>query len=135
MQPGTLSEVVKSFHVLANGVAVSRTGNAVMLHALCSEVRGDWKWQKDSGTLHSHATCGCCYDILRIILHLYTGLELAQEWLGLTTGWSSTQLCHHCPVTHTAFAVAPSILSELPRRTLEEIRNCCTHRGIRSTLS
>ena len=59
----------------------------------------------------------------------------AKEWLGLTTGWSSTELCHHCRVTHTAFAVAPSILDELPRRTLHEIQNSCTHRGIRSTAS
>ncbi|CAE7463652.1 unnamed protein product [Symbiodinium sp. CCMP2592] len=73
-----------------------------MLHALCCEVRADWKWQK--------------------------------EWLGLTTGWSSTQLCHHCRVTHKVFAVAPSLLAELPRRTLDEIRDQCTHRGIRSPL-
>lgn len=57
---------------------------------------------------------------------------LAQEWLGLKTGWSSRELCHHCRVTHTAYAVAPSLLHELPRRSLDEIVNSCAHPGIPS---
>ena len=65
-----------------------------------------------------------------MLLHLISACN--QEWLGLKTGWSSRELCHQCRVTHTAYAVAPSLLHELPRRDLDEVKNYCTHAGIPS---
>ena len=46
-------KVVQSFEVLLNGVAVSRTPEAAMYKAVCTKVRGDWKWQKDPGIAYA----------------------------------------------------------------------------------
>ena len=48
-QKQSIIKVVRSFDILLNGVAVSRASESVMLSVVCTEVRADWKWQKDSG--------------------------------------------------------------------------------------
>ena len=45
------TEVAQSLQILFNGVAVSRASEAPMLSAVCTQVRGDWKWQKDPGII------------------------------------------------------------------------------------
>ena len=60
-------KVVKSFDVLLNGVAVSRASESVMLSVVCTEVRGDWKWQKDSG-LHPF-----CYSVIIYSIYICYG--------------------------------------------------------------
>ena len=40
------AEVVASFNLLVQGVPICRSGE-VLLYGMCTEVRGDWKWQKD----------------------------------------------------------------------------------------
>ena len=44
-----VTKVVQSFHFLLDGVAVSRSSEDAMVRAVCTQVRGDWKWQKDPG--------------------------------------------------------------------------------------
>ena len=40
-------QVVASFSLLVQGVQVCRYGESVMVHGMCTEIRGDWKWQKE----------------------------------------------------------------------------------------
>ena len=40
-------QVVASFSLLVQGVQVCRYGESAMVHGMCTEIRGDWKWQKE----------------------------------------------------------------------------------------
>ncbi|CAE7699653.1 unnamed protein product [Symbiodinium sp. CCMP2592] len=42
-----MGPVVASFNLLVEGVQVCRYGESLMVHGMCTEIRGDWKWQKE----------------------------------------------------------------------------------------
>ena len=98
-----------------------------MLRASCTQVRADWKWQKDrhivwTVPVNLHHVSGACKP-------------MPQEWLQLHVCWNSASLCHHCKMTSNAYLVMPSILDQLARRSLHDITTSCVQRGSVSSLA